>query len=281
MRIDSHHHVWDLTVRPQDWIVGQAMQPLLRNFSLTDLRPLAASTAIDRTVIVQTVADPGETPELLQSAADDDFVAGVVGWLDLESPTLEMNLAAQLELPGAQKLVGIRDLAQYKDDSSWLARPQVIAGLQLLGQHGLTYDLLTVPPQLPAAIEAVQSCPEMLFVLDHLSKPRIASRVMQPWADQVRALSKLPNVACKVSGMFTEAEWDGWAVGDFRPYFDTLLNAFGPERLMFGSDWPVCTLAASYRQVIGTAEELTSDLSADEREQFWAGTATRFYRLER
>ncbi len=280
MRIDSHHHVWDLTVRPQDWIVGQAMQPLLRNFLLSDLRPLAASTGIDRAVIVQTVADPGETPELLQVAAGDDFVVGVVGWLDLESPTLAANLAAQLELPGAGKLVGIRDLAQYKDDRAWLARPEVIAGLQLLGQHELTYDLLTVTSQLPAAIEAVQSCPDMLFVLDHLSKPRIASGAVQPWADQVRALAKLPNVACKVSGMFTEADWTGWTVDDFRPYLDTLLDAFGPERLMFGTDWPVCTLAASYQQVVRTAEELTAGLSADEREQFWAGTATRFYRLE-
>lgn len=281
MRIDSHHHIWDLTVRPQDWMVGPAMQPLLRNFSLSDLRPLASSTAIDCTVIVQTVADPGETPELLQVAAGDALVAGVVGWLDLESPSLAINLEAQLELPGADKLVGIRDLAQYKDDKAWLARPDVIAALQLLGKHGLTYDLLTVAPQLPAAIEAVQACPDMLFVLDHISKPNIASRVVHPWAEQVRAISKLPNVACKVSGMFTEADWTGWTVDDFRPYFDILLDAFGPERLMFGSDWPVSTLAATYQQVVQTAEELTSGLSAHEREQFWAGTATRFYRLER
>lgn len=279
MRIDAHHHVWDLTVRPQEWIVGDSMQPLLRNFSLADLHPLASSTGIDRSVIVQTVDDPGETPELLTLAAGDDFVAGVVGWADLESPALAADLAALQAHPAAGKLVGIRDLAQYKDDVAWLARPDIIAGMQLLGRLELTYDLLTVPPQLPATIEAVRSCPGTRFVLDHLSKPYIAAGETQPWAADVRSLAALPNVACKVSGMFTEADWTGWTVRDFRPYVDTLLDAFGPQRLMFGTDWPVSSLAASYAQVVRTAEALTAELSADEQARFWAGTAADYYRL--
>jgi L-fuconolactonase len=279
MRIDSHHHVWDLAVRPQDWITGEAMQPLLRDFTLSDLAPLAAKTGIDRTVIVQTVADPGETPELLDLAADEEMVAGVVGWLDLESPAVDDDLAGLLEHAHARKLVAIRDLAQYKDDVEWLGRADVISALQLLGRHDLTYDLLTLPPQLPAALQAVTACPDTTFVLDHMSKPYIAAGEIEPWRRAVRALAARPNVACKVSGMFTEADWRQWTTEQFRPYVDVLLEAFGPERLMFGSDWPVSTLAATYEQVVDVAGQLTAHLSAEEQAEFWAGTATRFYRL--
>jgi L-fucono-1,5-lactonase len=279
MRIDSHHHVWDLSVRPQDWIVGQEMRPLMRNFALGDLRPAADAAGIDRSVLVQTVADLGETPELLQLAATDPSVAGVVGWVDLESPTAEEDLEAHLRRPGAEKLVGIRDLAQYKPDPDWLARPDVVAGVQMVGRHGLTYDLLTVPAQLPAAITAARACPDVVFVLDHLSKPRYAEGQMKPWATHVRALAELPNVAVKVSGMVTEADWSAWTVADFQPYVDTLIDAFGPARLMFGTDWPVCLLAATYGEVVAAAEELLAGLTAAEREAVFAGTARRVYGL--
>jgi L-fuconolactonase len=154
-----------------------------------------------------------------------------------------------------------------------------LASLGLVGAAGLTFDLLTLPPQLPAATEAVRSNPDMMFVLDHLSKPPIASGELQPWADDVRALAELPNVAGKVSGMVTEADWSGWTVADLQPYVDTVLDAFGPERLMFGTDWPVCTLAASYGQVVDAAEQLTAGLSDAEQGEFWSGTARRFYGL--
>ena len=225
--------------------------------------------------------------ELYQAYADytdmmaltEEMVAGVVGWLDLESPAVEDDLAGLLEHAHARKLVAIRDLAQYKDDVEWLGRADVISALQLLGRHGLTYDLLTLPPQLPAALQAVTACPDTTFVLDHMSKPYIAAGEIEPWRRAVRALAARPNVACKVSGMFTEADWDHWTTEQFRPYVDELLEAFGPGRLMFGSDWPVSTLAATYEQVVDVAERLTATLSADEQAEFWAGTATRFYRL--
>jgi L-fuconolactonase len=279
MRIDSHHHVWDLSLRPQGWIKGEAMQPLLRDFALTDLLAVATPAGIDRSVVVQTVPDLGETPDLLELASREDFVAGVVGWVDLESPAAGDDLARHLEHPGAGKLVGIRDLVQDKPDPDWLIRPDVLAGLALVERSQLTYDLLTLPPQLPAAAQAVRSHPDMLFVLDHLSKPRIASGEVQPWADDVRALAELPNVACKVSGMVTEANWSGWSVADLQPYFDTVLEAFGPDRLRFGTDWPVCLLASNYHEVVDTAAQLTAGLSSAEQDEFWSGTARRFYRL--
>jgi L-fucono-1,5-lactonase len=279
MRIDSHHHVWDLSVRPQGWIKGEAMQPILQDFALSDLRSVATDAGIDRSVIVQTVPDSAETPDLLDQAATDDFVAGVVGWVDMESSTAGEDLARHLEHAGAGKLVGIRELAQDKADPDWLMRPDVLAALRLVGEAGLTFDLLTLPPQLPAAIEAVRSNPDMRFVLDHLSKPRIAAGELQPWADDVCTLAELPNVACKVSGMVTEANWSDWTVSDLQPYVETVLETFGPDRLMFGTDWPVCLLAASYRQIVEAAEDLTAGLSDAEQEEFWSGTARRFYGL--
>lgn len=280
MRIDSHHHVWDLEVRPQEWITGEPMQPLLRNFSLADLEPLLETTGIDRTVIVQTVANPDETAELLNLAAEHELVAGVVGWLNLESPTLGHDIARLLEHPHAKKLVGIRDLAQYKEDAAWLARPDVIAALQTLGRHGLTFDLLTLPHQLPAAVRAVSACAETTFVLDHLAKPYIARGAIEPWGREVRTLASQPNVACKISGLFTEADWHRWKTKDFEPYVAVLLETFGPRRLMFGSDWPVSTLAATYEQVVEVTAELTAQLTPDERFEFWSGSASRFYSLD-
>lgn len=279
-RIDTHHHVWDLTVRPQDWMAGDRMDPVRRNFGLNDLRPLADAASIDRTVLVQTVAAPAETGEFLSLARGSDLVAGVVGWVDLESPDALSDLDRHLDHPGAGKLVGIRDLAQYKDDDGWLSRPEVIEAIQGIGRRRLTYDVLVVPEQLPAAVTAVRSCPDQLFVLDHIAKPRIAAGEIEPWASEMRALAAFPNVACKVSGMVTEAQWHEWHVSDFRPFVDVLLDAFGPDRLMFGSDWPVCLLSASYQDVVDLAAELVATLNTEEAAQFWAGTAERFYRLD-
>lgn len=280
MRIDSHHHVWDLSVRDQDWMVGDEMAPVRRNFSLADLKPHAAAAGVDHTVLVQTVDVPEETGEFLNIALEDDFVAGVVGWIDLESPTAMSDLARNLDHPGGRKLVSIRDLAQYKDDPNWLARADVIGSIQGLGRRGLSYDLLVQPHQIPSAVAAVEACPDQLFVLDHLAKPHIADGELEPWATSIRELARHHNVACKVSGMVTEARWHGWASADFKPFVDTLLDAFGPDRLMFGSDWPVCLLSASYQQVVDLATELVAGLTDTEAEQFWSGTARRYYRLD-
>ncbi|MCG5218247.1 amidohydrolase family protein [Streptosporangium soli] len=274
-RVDAHHHVWDLGVRDQPWITGQRMAPIRRDFSLADLAPLAREAGIGRTILVQTVPDPAETPEFLALAAGSDLVAGVVGWVDLTGGDVAGALA---DLP-AGPLVGIRHGVQAEPDASWLCRPDVRKGLQAVADAGLVFDLLTLPHQLPAAIETVRALPGLTFVLDHLSKPPIASGELEPWASAVRTLAAEPNTFCKLSGMVTEAPWQDWTAATLRPYAEVVLDAFGPDRVMFGSDWPVCLLAASYAEVVTAAADLTAGLSPGEREAVFGGSAVRAYRL--
>lgn len=279
MKIDSHHHVWDLSVRDQDWIVGEAMTPIRQNFSMEDLRLAIADTGIEKTILVQTITDYAETPEFLSLASSESIIAGVVGWLDIDSPTALDHLDSYLELPGAEYLVGIRDIAQGHADPDYLSRSTVVSNIKSLGDRGIAYDLLTKTRELPGAIELVKMAPDVQFVMDHISKPFIASGELEPWGRLMRELAALPNVVCKVSGMVTEAKWSTWAASDFRPYVDLLLEVFGPRRLMFGSDWPVCTLAGTYSQVVKLAEEVTSSLSREEQGDFWGKTAIQTYKL--
>lgn len=279
MRVDAHHHVWDLAVRDQDWIKGPELQPLRRDFGVADLAPQARAAGVDRTVLVQTITVPEETPEFLALAAESELIGGVVGWTDLTRPDVADELARLRELPGGRHLKGIRHQVQGESDPEWLLRPDVRDGLAAVAEAGLVYDLVVLPHQLPACVRAADGHPELTFVLDHLGKPPIATGAMQPWATAVRGLAALPNTVCKLSGMVTEADHAKWTVDGLRPYADTVLDAFGPGRLMFGSDWPVCTLAASYGQVVDAAEELTGGLGAEERAEIFGGTATRVYRL--
>lgn len=279
MRIDSHHHIWDLAVRDQDWITGEELQPIRRNFLMADLREAIAGSGIDKTVLVQTVTDYAETPELLAVAESDELVVGVVGWLKIDAPDAIEQLHKYLDLPGANYLKGIRDIAQDHIDPNYLAREQSIRNVQKLGALGITYDLLTKTPELPAAIEMVKACPDVQFVMDHISKPYIAKQEMQPWKKLISELASFPNVVCKISGLVTEANWSNWEIKDFRPYTDHLLEIFTPNRLMFGSDWPVATLAASYSEVVELAESLTDGLSISEGESFWSQTAIHAYNL--
>ena len=279
MRIDSHHHVWDLSVREQDWMVGDAVAPISRTFTMEDMDPVLEESHIDYTVIVQTVAVMEETPEFLDIAQSHPKVAAVVGWLDMESEDITGALEQHLAHPAADKLVSIRDLAQYKDDPTWLSRDAVVANIQRLGERGLSYDLLTLPPQLPAAIDAVRRCPDVQFVLDHISKPYIAAGEISEWERDMRALAELPNVAVKISGMVTEAKWDDWTPETFRPYVDVCADAFGPSRLMFGSDWPVSLLGGQYSEVVGIVEHLTAEWSPAEKDAIWSQTAISAYRL--
>ncbi|MER5532999.1 amidohydrolase family protein [Streptomyces mirabilis] len=279
MRVDAHHHVWDLSVRDQDWITGPELQPLRRDFGVADLAPQARAAGVDRTVLVQTITVPEETPEFLALAAQSELIAGVVGWTDLTRPDVADELARLRELPGGRRLKGIRHQVQGEPDPEWLLRPDVRDGLAAVAEAGLVYDLVVLPHQLPACVRAAADHPGLTFVLDHLGKPPIATGALRPWATAVRALAALPNTVCKLSGMVTEADHAKWTVDGLRPYADTVLDAFGPGRLMFGSDWPVCTLAASYGQVVDVAEELTGGLGAEERAEVFGGTATRVYRL--
>lgn len=279
MTIDAHHHVWDLSVRDQDWITGPELQPLRRNFTVEDLAPEARAAGVTGTVLVQTVTVAEETPEFLALADTHDLVAGVVGWTDLTHPGVADELARLRELPGGSCLKGIRHQVQGEPDPEWLLRPDVGRGLGALADAGLVYDLIVRPHQLPSAVRAAESHPDLTFVLDHLGKPPIAAGEPEPWATAVRALAVLPNTVCKLSGMVTEADPASWTPDDLRPYADTVLDAFGPGRLMFGSDWPVCLLAASYGQVAGAAEELLKGLGDGEREEVFTATATRVYGL--
>ncbi|MFF7922417.1 amidohydrolase family protein [Streptomyces mirabilis] len=279
MRVDAHHHVWDLSVRDQDWITGPELRPLRRDFGVADLAPQARAAGVDRTVLVQTITVPEETPEFLALAEQGELIAGVVGWTDLTRPDVADELARLRGLPGGRHLKGIRHQVQGEPDPEWLLRPDVRDGLAAVAEAGLVYDLVVLPHQLPACVRAAAGHPGLTFVLDHLGKPPIATGALRPWATAVRALAALPNTVCKLSGMVTEADHAKWTVDGLRPYADTVLDAFGPGRLMFGSDWPVCTLAASYGQVVDVAEELSGGLGAEERAEVFGGTATRVYRL--
>ncbi len=277
--VDAHHHVWDLSVRDQDWITGDALAPIRRNFSVGDLAPEARAHGVRATVLVQTVTVAAETPEFLAVADGSDLVAGVVGWTDLTRPDVAESLAALRALPGGRYLVGIRHQVQGEKDPQWLLRPDVRRGLAAVADAGLVYDLVVMEHQLPACIEAAAALPQLTFVLDHLAKPSIAQGTLEPWASRIRAFAALPNTVCKLSGMVTEAAWDSWTVRDLDPYAATVLDAFGPARVMFGSDWPVCTLAAPYGTVVAAARQLTAELSDAERAEVFAGTADRVYGL--
>ncbi|WP_306326007.1 amidohydrolase family protein [Streptomyces venezuelae] len=278
--VDAHHHLWDLAVRDQDWITGAALAPLRRSFTESDLRAAVEASGVTATVLVQTVTVADETPEMLAVARESDLIAGVVGWTDLTAPDVADALAALRARPGGEHLVGIRHQVQSEPDPDWLLRPDVRRGLRAVADAGLAYDLVILPHQLPAATTAARELPELTFVLDHGAKPPVASGALEPWATRLRTFAALPNTAGKLSGLHTEADWRSWTVRDLRPYAETLLDGFGPRRLMYGSDWPVCTLAAPYGRTLATARELVAELSDTERAAVLGGTAARTYRLE-
>ncbi len=280
MRIDSHHHVWDLSVREQGWMVGDAVAPVRRNFDMNDYRAASVGTGIEKTVLVQTVMLYEETPEYLALASSDELIAGVVGWLKIDAEDAIEHLDHYQTLLGHEYLVGIRDIAHDYPDPDYLGKAAVIANVQEIGRRGFAYDILSKTPQMKASIKLIENCPETTLVIDHISKPMIADGVMEPWKELIKVMASFPNTYCKVSGMVTEAKWNEWKVSDFRPYFEVLVESFTPARLMFGSDWPVSVLAGGYRKVIDLAEELTTDFSASEKEDFWSGTAIRAYKLD-
>jgi L-fuconolactonase len=279
LRIDAHHHVWDLAVRDQPWITGDAMAPLRRSFAIDDLAPEVASAGITATLVVQTVADVTETEELLDLAQATPLVTGVVGYVDLAAADVGDQLDRLQERPSGGWLVGIRSLVQVEPDPGWLVRPAVLAGLREVARRDLVYDLLVGPHQLDAALAAVTHVPEGRYVVDHLAKPAIAAGAWEPWASGLTALAAHGNVFAKMSGLVTEADWATWSTSDLRPYAEHALTVFGPDRLLFGTDWPVCTLAAPYGRVVGAVEELVDDVSTAERAAVMGGTAAAVYGL--
>ena len=281
--IDSHQHFWDLSAHDQPWLASDpVLAPLLRNFTLADLAPLAAAAGVTASVVVQTVTESGETPELLALAAGPGLVAGAVGWVDLTAPDVADALARLRDLPGGDHLSGIRHPVLIEPDSDWLARPDVLRGLAAVAGAGLAYDVVGEPRHLPAAVTAARRLPELTFVLDHLGNPDIGAEPSQPWASAFTQFAALENTTAKLSGVLGVPPPPGATPGTLdhvRRYYDLALHDFGPNRLMFGSDWPPSTLDASYGEVLATARALTADLSSDEQAAIFSGTARQAYRL--
>ena len=274
MRIDSHQHFWKYSEAEYPWI-GKGT-PLQRDWLPADLEREAAKVHIDGSVAVQARQTIEESRWLLKVADESPFIKGVVGWVDLQSESVGEDLAA---LSKHKKFVGVRHVVQGEPDSQFMLKPEFLRGLGKLKQFNLTYDLLLYPKHLPAAVKVVRQFPEQSFVLDHIAKPMIRAGLIQPWRDDIKELAKRQNVFCKISGMVTEAKLQGWKKEDFRPYLDIVHQAFGEERLMFGSDWPVCLLAGSYEQVHGLAADYFNQFSDEAQRKLFGGNAARFYRL--
>jgi L-fuconolactonase len=280
--VDAHHHLWNPSDPGQGWLADPALAAIRRRFDLQDLHDAVhagvAGRPVTSTVLVQSVARTDESERLLAAAADDDLVAAVVGWVDLTSdvPAQLRRLQAGY---GGHLLRGVRHLVQDEPNPRWLLREDVLAGLRALANDDLPYDLLVRPHQLPAAVELSRRLPGLRLVLDHAGKPDLASGDIEGWSRDARTLARSEQVVCKVSGLVTEADHQRWSIADLRPAWDTVLDAFGPRRLLFGSDWPVCLLAASWERWAATIAELVAPLSPDEADAVLRTTATAIYRL--
>ena len=274
-RIDAHQHFWRYRPETHAWIT-ETMPQLKRDFLPADLQPVLAAAGYDGSVAVQAQQSGAETEWLLQLAEQHAFIRGVVGWVDLCAPDVTDVLR---RLAAHPRLRGVRHVVQDEPDERFMLRPEFIRSIATLAQFRLTYDILIYARQLPAAVELVQRFPQQRFVLDHIGKPEIRDRHISVWRDGMRALAAHRNVSCKLSGMVTEADWRGWKPSDFAGYLDVVFDCFGPQRLMIGSDWPVCTLAGSYGDVMDVVTDYISFLSPSERDAIRGGNAARFYGL--
>jgi predicted TIM-barrel fold metal-dependent hydrolase len=282
--VDAHHHLWDLAARAQGWLDEPAYAPIRRTFSVDDLRATAtlpiAGRRLRGSVVVQCVTSVAETEELLALAGRDPLVGAVVGWADLTDPAVGEVVDRLREGPGGGFLRSLRHLVQAETDPEWLQRPAVERGLATLAERGLGYDVLVRAGQLPQAVRLAERLPQLRLVLDHAGKPPIATGDLTGWRRHVRALAAHPQVCCKVSGLVTEADHASWTTADIRPVWEVLLEAFGPGRLMYGSDWPVCVVAGGWDRWAETVGELVGELSPGEQHAIVAATATAFYRID-
>ena len=273
--IDAHHHLWHYSAEEYGWI-GSEMQVLQRDFLARDLERAMRAAAVDGSVAVQARQSIVESEWLLSVAEEASSILGVVGWAPLTDPDLPRILDS---LRSSHKLKGLRHVIQDEPDDDFILRDDFNRGIDLLADTGLVYDLLIQERHLPQAATFVRRHPEQIFVLDHLAKPKIRERILQPWRGHLRGLAEHENVYCKLSGLVTEADWDKWTLDDLRPYLDTALEVFGAERLMAGSDWPVCLLASGYERWWSTLRAWAADLSESERAQIFSETASRVYRI--
>jgi len=275
VRVDAHVHFWGPgELERYDWMTAE-MDAIRRPFGPEDLRGHLQRHGFDSAVVVQTYASVEETRAYLRLAEATAFLGGVVGWVDLADPGVADALAELREGPGGRYLVGIRHQVHDEPDADWLLRDDVRRGLRAVGEAGLAYDLLVKTRELPAALDTVRALPELRFVVDHIAKPPIASGGVEPWAERMAELARAEHVWCKLSGLVTEADWRAWRPGDVLPYTSRVAEWFGEERLIFGSDWPVCTLAASYDAVVALAEQAVGTGN----EAVFGRNAQRLYQL--
>jgi L-fuconolactonase len=270
--IDSHQHFWQVGRFDYPWM-SERLGVLYRDYLPSDLSPILEQNGINQTVLVQASNSVAESRWLLELADANSFIAGVVGWVDLMSPNIDEQLITH------PKFKGVRHLVESEPDDDWLVQPAVLSGLNRLSASGLSYDLLVHTRHLKYVPLVAESCPELALVIDHLAKPPIARNEIKEWSQALAPLAKFPNINCKLSGLVTEANWSSWQTDELRPYVDCALELFGADRLMFGTDYPVCLLAATYDRVLESFQELLKDLSEAEREKIFSTNAAKFYRL--
>lgn len=274
--LDAHAHVWGWQLAGYSWM-SEEMSVLRRVVTADDLARELAANDVSAAILVQTCHDLRETREYLVMAAELDEIVGVVGWVDLTDPHVEGAISELRAGFGGENLIGVRHLVHDEEDPEWLDRDDVRRGVRALGEAGLVLDVLVRTRELPSAVRLVSELPDQTYVIDHLAKPAIARREKEPWSSMLGEVAHNPRVSCKVSGMVTEADWERWTIDDLRPYFDRVLETFGPDRMLYGTDWPVCTVAASYADVLTAARLLSAELSTSEQARIFHGTAEAVY----
>jgi L-fuconolactonase len=273
--VDSHQHFWQVGRFDYPWMSSD-VEILYRDYLPATLKPIITKNAVAETVVVQASNSLSETWWMLKLAATNKFIAGVVGWVDLMDPKLEATLA---ELTGNKWFKGVRHLVESEANDDWLVQAAVLQGLRTLAAHNVPYDMLVHTRHLKRVRTVAEACPGLSLVIDHMAKPPIASGGISEWTRELKAVAAFPNIYCKLSGLVTEADHASWKVSDLRPYVDCALELFGPNRLLFGSDYPVCLLAGSYERVLGAFQELLKDLDEVDRDRIFNENARQFYRL--
>jgi L-fuconolactonase len=276
MRIDSHQHFWKASRGDYHWM-SPAVPVLCRDYLPKDLQPLLAKNKIDKTILVQAAQTREETDFLLDLAAQNDFIGGVIGWLDLDSPDFPREFELYAKKP---KFLGVRPMLQDLADDDWILRPRVINSLKLIAERDIPFEFLTYTRHLLHVVKVLESVSNLRAVVDHVSKPEIKNRKLDPWRSLMAQVANHPNVYCKLSGMITEADHKTWTPEDLRPYVEHVVESFGMDRVMFGSDWPVCLLAGSYDQVVEALQLILKPrLNPQQEASVFGGNAARFYKL--
>ena len=276
MKIDSHQHFWNYNQTEYGWI-GENMDILKRDFLPTHLQDELKTVGFDGSVAVQARQNLNETEWLLKLSKQYQFIKGVVGWVNLSSTDIEMQLKRYGQNP---KFVGVRHVIHDEPDIDFMLGTAFLGGLKMLHPYNLTYDLLIFPEHLPNTLKLVQAFPDQIFILDHIAKPFIKKKILSPWKEGIESLANFSNVFCKVSGMVTETDWKTWKKEDFWPYLDCIFKAFGPDRIMIGSDWPVCKLAGQYQQVMGIVEDYIQSFTEGEKNKILGENAIKAYSLK-